>query len=218
MGFDEGIIRKVQIFLKPTNIYDAIELMTEVNGIYQHDYYDNKTNLCFIFKKEKKYHRDFIKEDTVNIPVNDEFDQAFENEIKQRRIIKAPSNNKTEEECLICLEKINVNKGNRLPCGHFCCESCLFNYLKTEIESAKVVKLKCFVKDCEYEFTEQFIISQLKEDKVLIDKYKLLNNVRISFSIKIKNFVLNQTAIAIYRKWKINMFNVKTDINIVISV
>ena len=73
--------------------------------------------------------------------------------------------NKTEEECLICLEKINVNKGNRLPCGHFCCESCLFNYLKTEIESAKVVKLKCFEKDCEYEFTEQFIISQLKEDR-----------------------------------------------------
>ena len=51
-----------------------------------------------------------------------------------------------------------------------------------------MVKLKCFVKDCEYEFTEQFIISQLKEDKVLIDKYKIFKQRANIFLDKDKKF------------------------------
>ena len=111
MGFDGGMIRKVEIFLKPNNITGAIDLMTEVDGIYQHDFYDNKTNLCFICKKEKKYHRDYIKNKDIVIPIND---REQELQINQRREAK------NKEECLICLEEFNVNAGNRLPCNHFC--------------------------------------------------------------------------------------------------
>lgn len=59
MGFDEIMVKKVYMFLKPRHIIAAIELMTEVEGIMQHDYYGSKSNLCFICKKEKKLHRDY---------------------------------------------------------------------------------------------------------------------------------------------------------------
>ena len=38
MGYDKKMINKVYILLKPPNIDIAIEYMTEVNGIYQHDF------------------------------------------------------------------------------------------------------------------------------------------------------------------------------------
>ena len=60
------------MFLKPRHIIAAIELMTEVEGIMQHDYYGSKSNLCFICKKEKKLHRDYKEEDNVYIQVKDE--------------------------------------------------------------------------------------------------------------------------------------------------
>ena len=44
MGFDSGMVRKVYLFLKPNNINEAIELMTEVNGVYQHDYYESRSS------------------------------------------------------------------------------------------------------------------------------------------------------------------------------
>ena len=63
MGYDSGMIKKVYLFLKPNNINEAIELMTEVNGIYQHDYYESRAssniNHCYICKKEKQFHRDY---------------------------------------------------------------------------------------------------------------------------------------------------------------
>ena len=61
MGFNEGLVKKVYLFLTPHNIDEAIELMSEINGIYQHDFYENPSPInheCFICKSEKQYHRD----------------------------------------------------------------------------------------------------------------------------------------------------------------
>ena len=61
MGFEEGMVKKVYLFLKPNNINEAIDLMSEINGIYQHDFYENPSPInheCFICKSEKQYHRD----------------------------------------------------------------------------------------------------------------------------------------------------------------
>ena len=44
MGFDEGMVKKVYLFLKPRNINEAIEMMTEVDGIYQHDFYESRAH------------------------------------------------------------------------------------------------------------------------------------------------------------------------------
>ena len=220
MGFDSGMVRKVHVFLKPNNINEAIELMTEVNGIYQHDYYESRAssniNHCYICKKERQFHRDY--EEEVRRPVekfNPFLRNRFDNNVRTREFDTTiyddddhpydygyswhdDNNNsflsgsgigrKSDEECLICLENFNVNEGNRLPCGHFCCENCLFNYLKTEIQSAKVAKLQCFVRDCDYVLTEGFILGKLKGDKSLIEKYKVFKQRANIFLDKDKKF------------------------------
>ena len=194
MGFDSGMVRKVYLFLKPNNINEAIELMSEVNGVYQHDYYESRSssniNHCYICKKERQFHRDYEapKEKKRNLLIyNNRYSEgdaiAFRNnkeKVKEERHSKV--------ECLICLEEYNESEGNRLPCGHFCCENCLFNYLKTEIQSAKVAKLKCFVRDCDYVLTEGFILGKLKDDKALIDKYKVFKQRANIFLDKDKKF------------------------------
>ena len=37
-----GMVKKVYLFLKPRNINEAIEMMSEVDGIYQHDFYEGR--------------------------------------------------------------------------------------------------------------------------------------------------------------------------------
>ena len=69
MGFDEKIIKKIYLVFKPRNINDAIEMMSEVDGVYQHDFYESRfcsnINRCCVCKKERKFHRDYnIKRDS----------------------------------------------------------------------------------------------------------------------------------------------------------
>ena len=54
MGFDEIMVKKVYMFLKPRHIIAAIELMTEVEGIMQHDYYEKEKQSLFHLQKRKK--------------------------------------------------------------------------------------------------------------------------------------------------------------------
>ena len=198
MGYDSRMIKKVYLFLKPNNINEAIELMSEVNGIYQHDYYESKNssniNHCYICKKERQFHRDYEEEESKNkknkniLIYKSRYSEgdaiAFRNSNKKNKKEEGDS----KEECLICLEEYNENEGNHLQCGHFCCENCLFNYLKTEILSSKVAKLQCFVRDCDFILSEDFILKKLKEDKVLIDKYKIFKQRVNIFLDKDKKF------------------------------
>ena len=194
MGFDSGMVRKVYLFLKPNNINEAIELMTEVNGVYQHDYYESRSssniNHCYICKKERQFHRDYEapKEKKRNLLIYQNRYSEGDAIVFRNNKEKVKEERHSKIECLICLEEYNESEGNRLPCGHFCCENCLFNYLKTEIQSAKVAKLKCFVRDCDYVLTEGFILEKLKDDKALIDKYKVFKQRANIFLDKDKKF------------------------------
>ena len=182
IGFDEAMIKKVYIFLKPRNIDEAIELMTSIDGIYQHDFYERRANsnnkLCFICKKERQFH---IGENRMTI--GEEEDYPSQRDSSQFRISDG-----TEKECLICLESFNRNVGIILQCGHFCCDNCFYNYLKTQINSAKVAKIQCFVNDCDYVLNEDFILEKLKDDKALVDKYKIFRQRAEIFLSKDKKF------------------------------
>ena len=69
MGFDKKMINKVYILLSPANIERAIDYMTEVDGIYQHDFISSgnpqEENLCFICKKPPKNHLDYIPDNLL---------------------------------------------------------------------------------------------------------------------------------------------------------
>ena len=66
MGFDKKMINKVYVLLGPQNIQRAIDYMTEINGIYQHDFIPssnpNEQSLCFICKKPGINHINYIPE------------------------------------------------------------------------------------------------------------------------------------------------------------
>ena len=191
MGFDEGMVKKVYLFLKPRNINEAIEMMTEVDGIYQHDFYESRAHwhLCFICKRERENHRDYTQgamgvsktKNYVNriidsIMNNDEDSKSGNDNIEDHMI--------TLEECRICYEKINNSEGVTLKCTHFCCWNCMFYYIKTEIESPTVFKLKCFERGCNTELDEDFVEFQIKNDKDLIKKFD-------AFKVRAKIYLSN---------------------------
>ena len=193
MGFDEGMVKKVYLFLKPRNINEAIEMMSEVDGIYQHDFYEGRAtsniNLCYICKRERRFHRDYVEEDYMNNGRKLLGSNIVEGINKMRNSLKNEDiSSKSLETCLICLDSFNSEEGNLLECGHFCCDNCMYNYLKTEILSAKVAKLLCFVEDCDYELTEQFITLKIKEDQFLLDKYTIFKQRAEIFLSKDKKF------------------------------
>ena len=63
MGFDEGMVKKVYLVLRPRNLSEAIEMMSEQNGMYQHDFIESRASSnmeqCYICKKERRFHRDY---------------------------------------------------------------------------------------------------------------------------------------------------------------
>ena len=69
MGFDKTMINKVYILLRPVNIERAFDYMTEINGIYQHEFLfnPNEHNSCFICKKPSQNHIN----NAYNILIND---------------------------------------------------------------------------------------------------------------------------------------------------
>ena len=90
MGYERKMINKVYILLKPQNMEAAIEYMTEVDGIYQHDFFesgnksDNEKKICFICKRPKRFHINYVpddNEDNTNIDnLEDENDLLIKNE------------------------------------------------------------------------------------------------------------------------------------------
>ena len=70
MGYDRKMINKVYILLQPANIERAVDYMSEIDGIYQHDFFENHNagkdkNLCFICQSPRKFHLDYIPEELL---------------------------------------------------------------------------------------------------------------------------------------------------------
>ena len=186
MGFDKKMINKVYILLRPENIERAIDYMTEIDGIYQHDFIPssnpNEKTLCFICKQPQKNHLDYIPSDLLidaqinNIPYNapqlieDIDDDIF---LADKKDDKKDDNVANIDECEVCYDEISQEdqKLNKMPCGHLFCTHCWFNYLKTSILEAKVDKLKCMEHGCNEIVSEDFIMRHISENNELIEKY-----------------------------------------------
>lgn len=56
MGYPPQMINKVYVFLRPRSIEEAAILLSEIDGIYQHDFYYSSTagRNCFICGQMKK--------------------------------------------------------------------------------------------------------------------------------------------------------------------
>ena len=170
MGFDKKMVNKVYILLNPENINRAIDYLTEVNGIYQHNYIQstkpNEKYLCFICKKPrgKHIHNSLNNILNENTNINDIITPKGLDEDDDFSL----------DECNVCYESIKKNEKrfNEIKCGHLFCNHCWFNYLKTLITEASVEKIKCMDVNCNAIMTEEFILKHISENQNLITKYR----------------------------------------------
>jgi len=170
MGYGQKIINKVYIILSPPNIETAIDIMTPIKGIYNHDFYENiyqskNKNLCFICNQPRNCH--------IN-STPDNSDEAFDNIINDNNNIIMMDYSSDDNMCRVCYEEVEEDKKkfNLLPCGHLCCTQCLVNYLKSKILEAKVEQIKCVEYKCNQILPEEFILNNIKEDNILLEKYE----------------------------------------------
>ena len=71
MGYEKKMINKVYILLQPPTLDRAIEYMSEINGVFQHNFFENHNpkkdkNLCFICNRPKNVHLDYIPDILLN--------------------------------------------------------------------------------------------------------------------------------------------------------
>ena len=94
MGYEKKMINKVYILLQPQNIERAVDYMTEIDGVYQHDFFENHDNnnkdLCFICQKTREFHLDYIPEELL---VNDNINNNQYNLLENNNIIQFNNNN-----------------------------------------------------------------------------------------------------------------------------
>ena len=177
MGFDKKMINKVYILLRPANIERAIDYMSEIDGIYQHDFLEstkpNEKDLCFICKKPKQNHLDYIDDDLLNENQNNN-QNNHEQDIINKEDNNIIKDDIAEGECELCYEEIykKDKEKNTIPCGHLYCNHCWFNYLKTLIMESRVDNIKCMNQYCYDYISEEFVLNHISEDKNLIEKYK----------------------------------------------
>ena len=183
MGFEKKMINKVYILLRPENIERAIDYMTEIDGIYQHNFISssnrNEKSLCFICKKPINNHLDYIPSDLLTDAqldmnlINNNRPHIIEN-IEEDNIVKDKDDSDfTFNECDVCYEEMNNEQKNynKVPCGHMFCTHCWNNYLKTLILEAKVDKIKCMDHECKEIISEEFILTHISGDNNLVEKY-----------------------------------------------
>ena len=88
MGFSQKMINKVYIILKPESIERAIDIMTPINGIYYHDFYENKkgnSDLCFICNQPKHLH---LKYNELSLKIEDNIPKVENEEKIEETLIK----------------------------------------------------------------------------------------------------------------------------------
>ena len=190
MGFNPIFIKKIYAFLRPQNIENAVTFMTKENGKYLHDFRmgkGNKKDICFFCGEERKFHQneedddededfEFSDDNEGNNSVLNVNLKNYKEDKEDNLISKENSELKDDVDiCEICQESFDLNdhkKTSNIPCSHFYCYTCWYLYIKEQIESSKVKKMKCLNYECDNNLSEKFIFQILEKNPKLIEKYK----------------------------------------------
>ena len=178
-GYDKKMIIKLYIFLKPSNVNEAIHYLTKENGLYQHIFYSSTKNkdLCEICRETKDMHLNSIDYSFSSISFNNNI--SFKNEKIDVRI--KPFQKKYV--CKICEEEISEKEKNNecKLCYNYFCNDCLYSYIKETIKKGKKA-IKCPESDCDCILTKEIIYKILSFNnsndievnnlKILLEKNK----------------------------------------------
>ncbi len=187
MGYDSIMIKKVYAFLKPQSIEQAVNLMTEQEGIYYHNFfkdYKHKKKTCYICGKLPEYHTDYLPEE-LNEEINNEL--KSNNELLETKIQLSNYNGFI---CPICGDSFDLNSKDIIKyniCEDTYCSHCWFSYLQSKIDEG-FGNIKCMNFNCKEKLNDEFIKSIIKDNKKLMEKYnkfslkmEILNNKNKKF-------------------------------------
>ena len=166
MGYNEDLVKRLYIFAKPESIEQAIIAMSEENSIIQHFFYvSKKSNRCLVCHESKEKHMVPFRRRKEPPPIrkDDEIDDIDLDIIEETIGIK----------CLICEEQLHRKDKliNTLYCGHFCCQSCWVEYIKTEIGRGNTIGIKCVDINCDV-YLDKAFITNIIQDESLLRKYE----------------------------------------------
>ena len=158
MGFDIKMIKKIYYRLRPRSIEEAIEFLSEIDGIYQHQFDEDKNERgkCFLCGKEQMFHIGYEPQEKISLSV-----------------IEPKDPNKEYGTCCVC-EDDDVAVIHTDTCSHTLCYDCWFEYIKSKINEANVSKMPCPGHECKEILKEEFILSFIDTDRTLKNKYTML--------------------------------------------
>ena len=187
-GFNRKMVKKVYVLFKPKNKDEARDLLLKnYNNKYNHEFVEKRGHdgSCFICDEGADSHIHFRTRPSRNSTLENKDNKKIEKELEDI----SDSNMKLDEEdndpmynediiCAVCNDNIDKKeiKKNILPCKHFFCSECFYQYLKNKIQTREVAEIKCPQNKCETVLDEQKIISILGGDDDSIQKYKRFKN------------------------------------------
>ena len=203
-GYSEKCSKNLISCLRPNNLDQALEYLSEINGKIQHYYIDDlksENGLCYICGRLKDEHKDDeyeIRNDDISINFSSIHNNNNNNNINN---INNINNNNLDSIvlrksnlndfssynnssinigekfiCPICFRTLGENKKIILyRCDHYFCKTCLYNYLKTKILENKLTFIKCLDYECNEKLSNELIINIISKNKKLLEKYKLLS-------------------------------------------
>ena len=147
-GYDKKMIIKLYIFLKPSNVNEAIQYLTKEDGIYQHIFFSSTKNedSCEICRETRDVHINYID----NSFSNASFNNNIYSKNKRNDDIKIKIHKK-KYICKICEEEEILEEENKFECkicNNYFCNDCLFSYIKETIRKGKYT-IKCPDSDCD---------------------------------------------------------------------
>ena len=177
MGFDIKMVNKVYMILRPESIERAVDYMTEINGIYQHKFFESNNpkekNLCSICNKPKQNHLDNEQDINAKEDQEDYNNNIVINEDNQNQEIEKSDNFFIlNDKCGVCYEDFKKEE-KRYMCssGHLFCTNCWFEYLKSKILEGMVEPIKCMGYGCDKFLSDEFILLIISIDDNLTQKY-----------------------------------------------
>ena len=206
MGYDMKMMRKVYMFLKPGDINEALDYMSNEGGKYHHEFMEShgQANKCFICGAPPENHINYqpkTKKTSIIESIRESIGSSKKNDTEE---INEPliqletienkeddnNNNDNEEKyCELCMEPMKASEvnQNKLECEHLFCNDCYLNYFQDKITNNKVGKIQCMQFKCPHVFDDNFVISHLSGDQNLINKYnkfKLRNKLYEDENVK----------------------------------
>ena len=212
MGYEPKMIKKVYILLNPKDINEAIDFLSQENGIYHHDFMERhgRNDVCFICGESAKNHINYIPPESERKSlldaIKDNFSRSKSNisaNFIDYSIGKADDNSNNVNLEIKKDEKKSVNslnKSNDKKEDEICCELCFEEMTEEEKDKNSLLCNHLFCSDCYLNYFQDKIKNN-KVGKITCMQHKCTYEFDEDFIISHLNG--DQNLINKYKKFKL---------------